>query len=158
MNQEIQNFVNGEITENIKTLANEFFINVSKEVKDEFIGKIIKDFNKVSKGSMREYFVASLMDNGPAIVKYITLQNEYIMYRIKKERERSWNYIIDKDEAEKYNFVNENDYKKGGKYDGKRMPKQTDEQSREWAEKASAKITVYLWESEMDLAFAKLIQ
>jgi len=91
------------------------------------------------------------------IIEYFKLQNKYVALRISQERKRAWNFLNDEKEAEKYNFVNEIDYKPGGKYydenlrkPTKKMPKQTDQQIENWANLAYPNIDEKSFEGDFN--------
>ena len=147
----MQNMVNpiveglqGNISDELILISKNFFQISSKELK-----KYKKDWK--SKG-IGLYVIDS------KLFSYFQLQNLVIDKLITIERERAWDFLNDKEQQEKYNFINELDYKVGGKYwdneaqkPTQKMPKQTLEQQLEWAEQAFPKITIEEWEKEFNI-------
>jgi len=82
--------------------------------------------------------------NSDKIISFLNILNFHISQKIKKERERAWKYLNNKKEAEKYGFVDENEYKELGK----KIPKQSNQQIEQWAEKAYPKLELDKWEFE----------
>jgi len=86
------------------------------------------------------------------IAELLTLQNRYVDMKIKKERDRAFEYLYNEEEAVKYGFVDENEYKKLGK----KIPKQSDQQLATWASKAYPTIDLPLFENEFNSVLLKM--
>lgn len=116
------------------------------------IAETKKDAKEIVNGKSKNYFITSNITNRESLFKFMILQKKYTKFMSNKETIRAWEYLTNKDESFKYGFVDENDFKKGGKHFGTKMPKQTDEQYKEWADKSSAKINGNIFENQFDLA------
>ena len=143
----LNRIINGEKSQESKDIAEYFFgqqeLNAMKKFKKKHVSEFINDINK--------------------LVEFVYLQYAYHNFRLKLERKKAWDFINNEEESEKAGFVNENDFREGGKYwdkekkkPTKKMPKQSDQQIAKWAEKAYPNIDFDKWDKELNNSLFKL--
>lgn len=129
-----------------------------KHITEDDISRIRKKLKEEAKlirtGKKRSFFLAEYMP-GKTAVEFVSLQHQNFNKRFKEENERAWAYLNDKENAEKFGFYDERDFRVGGKHyvEGSRnqMPNQKPEQIVEWASKAYPTIDEDLWAFELEV-------
>lgn len=118
--------------------------------------KMTAEAKNIRTGKKRDFFLTSFM-NGQETISFLSKSHENFNQKFKEENQRSWNYINDKENAEKFGFYNEKDFREGGKYyvigSKNQLPNQSPEQILAWAEKAMPKIEEDRWAFEFELDY-----
>lgn len=130
-----------------------------KHLQEEDISRLRKKLKEEAKlirtGKSRSFYITEFMSSGKDIVSFLTAQHLNFNVKFKEENDRAWAYLTDKEEAEKFGFYDEKDFKVGGKYyvEGSKnqLPNQKQDQIIAWAEKASVKIERDLWAFELEV-------
>lgn len=158
--KELQNMDISEILEKFeKNISDEDTVFLSKyfmkDIDINTIKSMISDTKieakEIEAGKSKENFITSNITNGNSLFKFMVIQKKFVNLGLLKERKRTNDFISDRKEAEKYGFYNENDFKKGGKYENMKSPKQTEQQVKEWTELAFPKINGHMLENKFDL-------
>jgi len=119
-----------------------------EEIKS-FLNILSKDLKNVQKGKKRGK--VSLYDILDANSSYLHYQSQHTYFKemFDKEKERAWNFRMDKNEEEKagWNYA-------GGK---KSVLQENEKKQTEWLEKANTKIDIDLWDLQKDFDNCLLI-
>lgn len=141
INEKIEQFIKDASENNLSPVVIEFAkIMMNNTDKD------LKKYKKNHKSMGIGLFVKD-----EYLVKYFKLQNKIVKILKDKENKRAWDYLNDKEEAEKHNFIDENDYKPQGSKFGMKIPKQTPEMVTKWAEMAYPNIAYEEWEKNFNI-------
>lgn len=157
----IMSIVNGNQTDENIAFVNSF-LNLTEDEKKRVVRKLKDEVKNARNGRARSFFLAEFIETSK-VFEFVQLLNLHFYSMFEKEKARAWAYMNDVEEAEKYGFVKEGDFKEGGKYwdsennrPSKKMPKQTDDMLEKWTSKAYPNIAEALWEAEAEFAFVKL--